>query len=111
SRYRRMFVAKLVDAGPSSNFDWAVQTSMPGYERATALATNGNSVYVGGHFFGTVGFGTTSLTSQGDIDAFVAKLDPAGSFVWAQRGGSAAADSVKGLAVNGTGVYVTGGFA
>src|SRR5688500_1392048 len=46
----------------------------------------GNS-YVSGYFSGTVQFGNTILSSSGNQDAFVTKVDSAGNFVWAVSAG------------------------
>jgi hypothetical protein len=74
-----------------------------------ALDASGN-VYLVGQFKGTVAFGTTSLTSAGGYDVFVAKWNPASArFAWAQRAGGTAHDYPTAMAVNGTAVYVTGG--
>jgi hypothetical protein len=79
---------------------------------ATALNATGQ-VFVTGHFTGSVTFGTTTLTSAGGNDLFVAKWVPGngtgtGSWAWAQRGGGTGDDEGLGLAVSGTNVYVTG---
>jgi hypothetical protein len=77
---------------------------------ATATDASGN-VYVAGRFAGTVQFGSSTLTSAGVVDVFVAKWSPATrSFVWAQRAGGAGFDHATALAVNGTSVYLTGSF-
>lgn len=74
---------------------------------------SGNS-YITGTFSGTVGFGATTLTSKGFFDIFVAKLDPLGNVVWADRMGSSnptTGDVGRSLALDPTGnVYVTGAF-
>ena len=111
------FVAKLTDAGPTSNFVWAQRAGGTGQDRATALAVSGASVYVVGHFTGaTAGFGPITLTNALNFfsDAFVAKLTDAGStsnFVWAQRAGGMYTDIPTALAVQGTNVLVAGSFS
>ena len=49
----------------------------------------GNNVIVTGGFESNVNFGGGNLTAQGPIDAFVAKLTPAGAHVWSKRYGAA----------------------
>jgi PKD repeat protein len=49
-------------------------------------------VFVAGYFTGTVSFGTTSLTSAGDKDMFLVKLNASGVIQWAKKGGGVAAD-------------------
>ena len=77
---------------------------------ATATDASGN-VFVGGYFSGTIALGGATLTSAGGADVFVAKWNPAqAAFVWAQRAGGPQPDVLTGLAVAGTGVYLTGTF-
>ena len=106
-----VFVAKLTAAG---SFAWSQRAGGSGPDYATALAVNGPSVYVAGHFDGSVAsFGAIALTSAGLSDIFVAKLADAGStssFVWAQRAGGTWGDYAAALAVSGASVYVAGGF-
>lgn len=72
---------------------------------------SGNS-YVLGQFTGTVSMGSISLVSAGSNDLFVAKLDPAGTYLWAQRLGGTGTEYVGGIAVDAAGnVLVTGTFA
>ena len=107
-----VFVAKFNLA--SNQFVWAQRAGGAGLDKATALVVSGTSVYVAGYFNGpTAGFGTTTLTTVGGNDVFVAKLTDAGptsSFVWAQRGGGTGGDIATALAVSGTSVYVAGSF-
>jgi hypothetical protein len=78
--------------------------------RATAVDTQGN-VLVAGAFQGTMRLGSTTLTSVGDYDIFVAKWSPASQdFVWAQRAGGAGFEQAMAVAVTSAGVYVTGQF-
>ncbi|GAB3850188.1 hypothetical protein GCM10028822_15240 [Hymenobacter terrigena] len=77
---------------------------------ATAVDAVGN-VYLAGRFTNTVALGTTTLTSLGNTDVFVAKFNPAiNQFVWAQRAGSPGYEGATALAVSGTSVYVAGYF-
>jgi hypothetical protein len=74
------------------------------------------NVYIGGTFSGTVDFdpgaGSYPLTSAGGDDAFIAKLNSTGGFVWAQRFGGAGTDNAKAVAVDGNGnVCLTGAFS
>jgi hypothetical protein len=78
--------------------------------RASAVDASGN-VFITGSFTGSVSFGSTRLVSA-SIDVFVAKWDAtAQAFTWATSGGGTGADAGYGIAVSGTGVYVTGYFA
>jgi hypothetical protein len=103
-------VAKL---GPSGAFLWVVQaggTSDDGGGGGVAVDGVGNS-YVTGRFSDTAAFGSTELTSAGESDVFVAKLDSSGEFLWAVRAGGTSGEGGAGVAVDGAGnSYVTGSF-
>ena len=108
-----LFVAKLVDAGPTAAFVWTKATGGFGYNAVNSLVLSGNNVYMAGFFTGTATFGATSLTSTGGYDAVVAKITDAGStaaFAWAQRAGGSGNDRALGVAVSGTNVYMAGSF-
>lgn len=76
-----------------------------------ALDPQGN-VLLTGYFGGTVDLGTGPLTAQGDRDALVAKLDPAGTTLWSKRYGDGqdnSGDRGASITTNAAGqVYVTG---
>ncbi|MCG8606262.1 DUF5011 domain-containing protein, partial [bacterium] len=83
----------LVKYDSNGNLLWAKAAtgsfSVFGYQVATDDAEN---IYVSGtfghhNFGGNVTFGTTTLTSVGGGDVFVAKYDPNGNVLWAKRAG------------------------
>jgi len=87
------------------------------------LNDNGNSiivdfsgnVYTTGFFEGTVDFnpneGTENLTSAGDFDVFVQKIDASGNFIWAKAFGGNLRDTGSSISVDVSGnVYVIGTF-
>ncbi len=97
------------DAGPSTPA-WAVPAGGSGAGvQGHALAIDGaGNVLVTGHFKGQAAFGSTTLTSAA-YDVFVAKVSPAGKFVWAVRAGGADGDYGYGITADGKGgAYVTG---
>ena len=77
---------------------------------SVAVDASGN-VYVSGNLWGVAKFGSTTLTSRGQSDAFVAKLDSAGNFQWAQRWGQENLDFGGGVSVDPDGNVLTAGFA
>ena len=80
-----IFVAKMDING---NWLWAKQAmgTYSNYGNDIAVDANGNS-YVTGYFWGNATFGTTTLTSSGEKDIFVAKLDSNGNWLWAKQAG------------------------
>lgn len=104
-----VFVTKYTSAGA---LVWARRAggTLADFGRRIAVDTSGN-VYVTGNFAGTADFGSTNLTSAGQADVFVTKLDSAGNFVWAVRAGGTTSDFGLGIAVDPAGnVYTAGGF-
>lgn len=55
----------------------------------STVRDDAGSVYVTGTFFGEVIIGNTTLTSKGDTDVFLLKLDSTGGFGWVRAVGSA----------------------
>jgi hypothetical protein len=86
--------------------------SLGNYSTTAAAATDASgNVYLVGSFAGTVSFGSTTLTSAGLNDIFVAKWSPASNaFLWAQRGGGTDDDVATGVAVSGGNAYIIGNF-
>jgi hypothetical protein len=112
-----LWVAKFAGGGDGSGktktllaqaYSGPAGQTLPG---AIAVDATG-AVSVGGRFTGSLVFGTTTLTSAGGQDAFVAKLDAAGlGTVWAVRLGGTGPDSTNGVGIDSFGdVIVTGGF-
>jgi predicted secreted protein len=107
------FVVKLTDAEPTTSFTWGQAVNSGDVAVINDIAVSGTSVYLTGSFFGTLAFGTITLTNPGvpgsrpSADMFVAKLVDAGttsSIAWAKQGGGPG----WGVAVSGSNVYVTG---
>jgi hypothetical protein len=94
-------------------FDWARQAGGPGGDLGASVAVDGSgNCVVTGWFSGTAVFGPTTLTSAGDLDIFIVKIDHSGNFLWAKRAGGPGADRGQGIAVDGSGnVFVTGAFS
>jgi hypothetical protein len=104
-----VFVAKLDTNGA---WLWAVSGggSLPDYVCDIALDSNGNS-YLTGDFEGSATFGTDTITSLGNVDVFIAKLDTEGNWLWAKSGGSVSIERGYAVAVDGSGnAYITGVF-
>ena len=104
-----IFLAKYDSSG---TLLWARTAGGTGDDRGNAVVVDaGGNCYVTGYFAGTASFGGSSLVSTGFADVFAAKYDPAGSLVWAQRGGGSFSDSGLGIGVDSGGnTYITGQF-
>ncbi|WP_165822082.1 beta strand repeat-containing protein [Hymenobacter edaphi] len=104
-----VFVLKINTAG---TLVWARRGGGTATDNVRALAVDANgNVYLAGDFQTTTVLGSTTLTSAGSYDVFVAKLTAAGAWSWAVRGGSSQDDFAAALAVDGSGnVYITGSF-
>lgn len=115
--YFNAFVAKWSPG--SGSFIWAYRAGGTVNDEASAVAINGNNIYIAGSFRSRVAnFGPISMTNGSTInvsdypsDLFVAKLTDAGAsadFVWVKQPAGTYAEECTGLVVNGNQVYVTG---
>jgi len=104
------FIAKL-DAG--GNYVWAKKIGGNSYDFGRSIIVDKNdNLYVTGDFSSTANFGSTTLTSAGESDMFVTKLNSAGNFLWAKKAGSTTWDDVgNSIAIDdSSNLYVTGHF-
>lgn len=104
-----IFVAKLDSNG---NWLWAKQAGGDGFDTAYGISTDANgSCYITGEFSGSANFGSTTLTSEGISDIFVARLDTAGNWLWAKKSGSINDDYGNDISIDANGnAFVTGYF-
>lgn len=100
----------------AQNLQWARGFGGSFDEESTSIAVDAaGNVYTAGYFWNTVDFdpgpGTFTLTSVGNSDIYVQKLDASGNFVWAAAMGSVTDDNANDIAVDAAGdVYITGVF-
>ncbi len=105
----------LVAAGSSSSAQsvvWAQRMGGAGFEATFSIAadTSGHS-YVTGLFEGTATFGAFTLNAAGSQDAFVEKVDPTGTVLWAKRMGGGPGTGGYGIGLDADGnTYVAGSF-
>ncbi|WP_437649731.1 hypothetical protein [Sorangium sp. So ce362] len=103
-----VFVAKLDARGEH------LYSRVIGEEGATLgqlLVDGTGDVLVAGGFRGEASLAEGPVTSAGDDDVFVAKLDPEGGYRWSHRFGGAGADRATGVAIDRERqVFVTGAF-
>ena len=105
-----IFLAKL---DPAGNVLWARSPggSKPdtGYRMTIDASDN---IFVTGYFGGTGTFGSTTLTSAGGDDVYVAKYNSSGDVQWAVGGGGTGTEEGFGIALDAAGnSYITGFFS
>ncbi|MBK6993786.1 MAG: T9SS type A sorting domain-containing protein [Lewinellaceae bacterium] len=111
------YIFKLNSSG---DFKWAKSVGGSGIDRMSYLALDVESgkkgVYATGTFAGTVDFdpGTAvnNLTSAGNLDAYLLKLDiDSGDLIWAKSFGGTGEDANSTMALDNSGdLYLTGYF-
>jgi hypothetical protein len=110
---RDIFLQKLDAAG---NFLWAKSFGGVSDDFAFSLCIdNSGNVVITGYFAGTVdfdpGIGTTSLTSAGEQDVFILKLDDSGNFLWAKSFGGPDLEYSNSISLDNSGnIFITGPF-
>ena len=109
----------LVKIDPNGNFMWGVTGGSDGDDHGYDIVTDpqGNiymTGYLSNHYFwgiGTAVFGNLPTFQVYDSIAFVAKLDPAGTWQWVQTFGGTDVERDNDLVIDSLGnVYVAGGF-
>jgi uncharacterized repeat protein (TIGR01451 family) len=107
------FISKLDASGA---FLWVKQMSGTNYGSAYSIAVDDiGNIYTTGFFYSTVDFdpgvGVANLTSAGNDDAFVSKLDASGAFLWAKRIGGTNTQVGNSITIDAHGnIYTTGYF-
>jgi len=89
---------------------WATQAGgiSNDYGYDVSVLADGSSI-VTGYFKDTATFGSTTLTSAGSDDVFVAKLDASGTYEWATQAGGTSNDSGYGVSVLADGSSIVTG--
>ncbi|MBL0316658.1 MAG: T9SS type A sorting domain-containing protein [Flavobacteriales bacterium] len=106
----------LASSAQNIQFDWVKQYGGPSY--MTVKASNmdpSGAIVTCGHFEGLVDFdpgaGSSPLSSNGQKDAFIAKLNSNGEFAWAVSFGSTLDEIVYDVTTDASGnVFATGEF-
>ncbi|WP_437549561.1 hypothetical protein WME97_03605 [Sorangium sp. So ce367] len=90
---------------------WARAYGGPGRDSGLSILSDAwGNTYVSGDFEGTVDFGAGPLTSAGDSDIFLLKLDPSGSVIWSRRFGTELQEASATMAVDESGNIFLAGF-
>lgn len=108
-----VFVAKFSAAG---NLVWAKNFGGTGDDQGNTIQVDSKGdIYLGGFFNNDFKFNPSTtkidMTSIGNRDVFISKLNSSGNLIWAKQYGGAFMESISGLAVNSLGeVYISGNY-
>lgn len=107
----------LLKLDANGNFTWVKKTSGTAdeYGRALTFDNSGNVIW-GGNYLGTVDFdpsaSTSNITSNGNTDNFISKMDTSGNYFWTYSFGGINGDFLSALAVDSdNNIYSTGNFS
>ena len=102
----------VIKTNSSGVFQWVKTYGGSASEFGYRIAVDSSdNVYITGHFTGTLDFGGGNVTSVGNEDIFVLKLNSSGVFQWVKTYGDTLSDWGYGVAVDSSSnVYITGYF-
>ena len=105
-----IFVAKLNSSGVVQ-WVYAAGGTSRDRGRKIALDSSGN-IYVTGYYWSTVDFGGGNVTSNGNWDAFLLKLNSSGTFQWVKSYGSNYNDLGRDVAIDSNdNIYMLGNYS
>lgn len=95
-----MFIAQLKKS--NGNTLWARSEPGTGNQATMSVCANKqNSIFAAGYFNNSVTFaGSTSISSTGAEDVFLARYDTSGNFIWVNKGGDAKTDKALGVSTD-----------
>jgi hypothetical protein len=101
----------IVKYDGSGNVLWATSAGGTGLDVASAVAVDSQGYICLAGSFSTpsIDFGSTTLTSSGSSDIFVAKYDPNGNFLWARGAGGSESDVARAIDTDAlSNIYIGG---
>ncbi|WP_300566468.1 SBBP repeat-containing protein [Flavobacterium sp.] len=108
-----IFLAKYDADG---NYLWSKQIGGSGGSEIpnSMILDNSNNVYITGSFTGNSDFdpsaSNANITSKGATDAFLAKYDANGNYIWATGMGGINSDSSISMNIDNSSIYIAGNF-
>jgi hypothetical protein len=102
-----LFIVKYSSSG---NVLWARTAGSTQSDQVLSAATDANgNLYITGSYDASITIGAISLNNSGGSDIYVAKYDPSGNVLWANRAGGWGGDVGIGISTDDSmNVYVTG---
>lgn len=102
-----IFVGKI---SPSGKWLWAKRAGSTSVNSSNGIAMDSKgNVYITGRIYPGAVFGSTTVTTRGFGDVFVAKLDPSGNWQWVRTGGGTSSDHMESMAIDhNDNIYITG---
>lgn len=105
-----LFLALNTSAYSQAPTDWAWLYGASN-AAATSIATTSNGdMYVFGRFYETATFGSSTITSVGSNDIFLAKISASGALVWLKQMGTSSLEKAYSVKTYNNEVYIYGGF-
>lgn len=104
-----LYAVKIAEPG---TIVWTSTAGGPNDDISNGIVVDqdGNS-YVAGNFWGNPAFGTITLPNTGWWDAFAAKLDPNGNWLWASQSVGSGSEWCNGIAIDAAAnICIAGGF-
>jgi hypothetical protein len=98
-----VMLATVAPAGAAPQHQWTRQFGTTNTDYGRSVAVDDTGVYVTGHTYGDL-----RGTNQGGLDVFVRKYNTDGRHQWTRQFGTTNTDYGRSVAVDDTGVYVTG---
>ena len=91
---------------------WAKKAGGTGSDRGLSIEADAQgNCFITGYFYNTASFGSSSITSSGAQDVFIAKYNTSGVLQWVEKAGGSSADIGQGISIDNSGnVVVTGEF-
>ena len=107
--YWDLFVAKIDSSG---NWLWAIQPDESSRVDGLRITIDDSgNIYIVGFFQELLTFGSDSLISNGDSDAFIVKIDANGNWIWANSYGGSEWDGINDVTIDDSGsIYINGSF-
>lgn len=104
-----VFVAKLDSDG---NWLWVEQVGVIESNSGLAICSDAfDNIFITGIFHETAVFDAYTITSAGEYDIFIAKMDPDGNWLWANNAGGISDDYSYSIDTDSAGnVLITGSF-